>query len=132
PEGSFVLLGGTAVADSDKLAVGFERLLPFAVDSSDIRAVEMNVARAGEIAIHRLCPQKLRKRDRRLYGENAAIYLAAGRGALWVAVGGDGAGSQLAETIAVDELPGESLHARPRSLAGGPPEAPTGATFLDV
>jgi hypothetical protein len=131
-EGGFFLLGGTAVADSDKLAMGLARLLPFAADSNDIRQVQMNVARAGDVAIHRLQPQNLRKRDRRLYGEDAAIYLAAGRGALWVAVGGEGTASQLAEAIVLDELPGEVLHARPRSLTGGAPAAPSGGTFVDL
>jgi hypothetical protein len=132
PQGNFVLLGATAVADSDKLALGFERLLPFAADSADVRRVEMSVARAGDVAIHRLWPQKLRKRDRRLYGEDAAIYLAAGRGALWIAVGGDGAASQLADTIVLDKATDEPLEAGPRSLRGGAAAAPTGPTLLDL
>jgi hypothetical protein len=131
-EGDYFLLGATAVADAGKLATGLARLLPFAADSDDIRQVDMNVARGGDVPIHRLWPQKLRSRDRRLYGEDAAIYLAAGRGAMWVAVGGEGTASRLAETIVLEALPGEVLHARPRSLTGGPPAVPTVPSFLDL
>ncbi|MCA9024429.1 MAG: hypothetical protein KDA86_04375 [Planctomycetaceae bacterium] len=86
-EDRVVLTGGIRIADADNFATCLRQVLPFAVEAKEIREVQLNVASADGVEIHRLIPEKVRHRDRRLYGEQAAIYLAAGRGAFWLAVG---------------------------------------------
>ncbi len=86
-DNQFVLTGGIAIDSADAVADGLQQVLPFVVEAKEIREVELNVATAHGIAIHQLRPTKVRHRDRRLYGEDAAIYLAAGRGVFWIAVG---------------------------------------------
>ena len=111
---TFVLLGGLASADSDKLAAGLDVLLPFAAESDDVRSVDMAVGQTAGIPIHRVVPRKLRETDRRLYGDEAAIYLAAGNGALWLSVGGDPALEELAEAVSATQPPVSSVFARSR------------------
>ncbi len=104
----FVLTGGLAIADADVVADGLLKVLPFVVEADEIRSVDLNVASAHGIAIHRLQPTKVRRHDRRLYGEEAAIYLAAGHGALWLALGDESAISALTSAIERVDNPAQS------------------------
>lgn len=120
PPNGFVFISGTAVESSSELAAGIEQLLPFAAESDEIREVEMDFARAGEVAIHRMWPKQLRKQDRRLYGDDAAIYVAAGNGALWLAIGTEEAADLLADSIQMQPTAAGAVLARPSTLSGGP------------
>ncbi len=89
PPDSFSLVGGVSAVDDQALAAGLERFLPFANESSDVAALEMNVGQPEGVAIHRVQPRKLRKQDQRLYGTEASFYVGAGHGAVWFALGED-------------------------------------------
>ncbi|MCA9112738.1 MAG: hypothetical protein KDA52_22490, partial [Planctomycetaceae bacterium] len=122
-EDRVVLTGGIRIADADNFATCLRQVLPFAVEAKEIREVQLNVASADGVEIHRLIPEKVRHRDRRLYGEQAAIYLAAGRGAFWLAVGEEQAIPALSAAMArVDErtTPQDILAStREQAAAGG-------------
>ncbi|MCA9075502.1 MAG: hypothetical protein KDA93_10745 [Planctomycetaceae bacterium] len=98
-EGHFVLTGGISIVGADDVANGMQAVLPFVTESESIRDVELNVANLHGVAVHRLYPAKLRRHDRRLYGEEATIYLAAGDGVFWVALGGEQTLSELEAVI---------------------------------
>ncbi len=114
--GRFALVGAVAMRDADRVAAGVQRILPYAAESGDIQEVSMNVAAFDGVAVHRMRPARLRRQDRRLYGENAVLYVAAGKGALWVAVGGEGTLSSLQSAIQLTDAPrNRTVIARPPS-----------------
>lgn len=131
PPNGFILIGALRVAGADQVAASIEQLLPLAAESKDIRQVEMSVARAGDVAIHRMWPTKLRKRDRRLYGDDAAIYLAVGSDAFWMGIGGEPTIDLLSESIPVTDPAVSQVLARPRQ-GRLPRQEPSQDALLDL
>lgn len=88
PSGRFVLLAGAAAAQPESLDGAVRALVPLALAARDLEHAEMDAFRIGDLAFHRLQGRDIRDRDRKLYGPDLALYLAAGRGAFWFVLGG--------------------------------------------
>ncbi len=122
--GRFSLIGAVAIRDADRVAEAVQQILPYAAESNDIREVSMNVAAFDGVAVHRMRPVRLRRQDRRLYGDHAVMYVAAGKGALWVAVGGEGTLPSLQSAIQLTDPP------RNRTVIARPPPSSENADPL--
>lgn len=107
-DGHFVMTGGIVIGESDEVASALQVVLSLTAETEEIQDVDLNVANLHDVAVHRLSPTKLRRHDRRLYGEDATIYLAAGRGVLWLAIGDEQAIPVLESAIesVVTSIPG--------------------------
>lgn len=99
PPQRLVFVGGLAIAGDDVLAETLAQVLPFAANAPQVRELEMNIGRAGEVAIHKVVPSEMRQQEQRLYGEDAAFYFGVGDGAIWLAVGEDHALDILTDVI---------------------------------
>ncbi len=99
PPQRLVFVGGVAIAGDDVLAETLAMVLPHATNAPQVRELEMNVGRAGNVAIHRVVPSEMRQQERQLYGEDAAFYFGVGEGAIWLAVGEDHALDVLTDVI---------------------------------
>jgi hypothetical protein len=94
-----VLLGGAVIAEPAQVADSVEQIARLAAQSRDVRSVELDIAPESGVSVHRLRPLKPRRQDERLYGPDAAIYLAVSHSVLWLAVGEDAALSKLLGVI---------------------------------
>jgi hypothetical protein len=88
PPAKMVMVAALGLAHADDVAAAMEQLLPLVGLSPEVRKLEMNFAKAGGVSFHRITGQKVRMQDEQLYGADLALYVGAGRDALWVALGG--------------------------------------------
>jgi hypothetical protein len=88
PPAKMVMVAALGMAHADDVALALEQLLPLVGLSPEVRKLEMNFAQAGGVSFHRITGQKVRMQDEQLYGADLALYVGAGRDALWVALGG--------------------------------------------
>ena len=88
----YVLIGALEVPRADELTTPVRKLIDRLRESLPRAAatvrVEYGAARAGEVPLHRLTPTKLDPKQRRVYGEDFAIYFGFGENAVWVGIGG--------------------------------------------
>lgn len=84
----FVFLAATAIERSDRLAESLSTVLPYAAQSDDIRAVDLNVLGEAAPVLHRIQPAKPKEEDRRIYGDNSALYVGTTSDTFLFAVGG--------------------------------------------
>jgi hypothetical protein len=116
----FVLVAGALVEEAEQFDRTARVLLPHAAEGEDVRNVTLDVANAAGLAVHRIRGMEVRPQDARLYGEDAAMHLAAGERAVWLAVGGPAAPEAMATAISASKQaqpsPGAAhldLHVRP-------------------
>lgn len=105
PSGRFVLLAGAAVRQAESVDEAARTLLPLAAQAGDLQRVQLDAFRAGGLPFHRIEGKGVRERDRRLYGANLALYLAAGDEAVWLAVGGDETAQVIDRALASGDSP---------------------------
>lgn len=87
-DGHMVLAGGIKVVDEELLQTSLATVLPYTRESEDIAEVELNAASIEGQSIHRLRGKTQRKEDRRIYGENASLFVGTGPSSFWLAAGG--------------------------------------------
>ncbi len=102
PPGKMVMVAALGMAHADDVAAALEQLLPLVGLSPEVRKLEMNFAKAGGVSFHRITGQKVRMQDEQLYGSDLALYVGAGRDALWVALGGAQAPEVLEEAMTAE------------------------------
>ncbi|MCA9053613.1 MAG: hypothetical protein KDA75_07235 [Planctomycetaceae bacterium] len=100
PAGRFVLLGGFAVEQAEAIDGVIRSLIPLAAASGDVARAEVESFRINELTFHRVQGNESRDRDRKLYGADLALSLAAGGEAVWLAVGGAETAIVLADLMA--------------------------------
>jgi hypothetical protein len=113
PPGKFVLVGGARVEKSGVLAESIVQVLQRLQEKRDpsLSELELNIASYEGVKFHRIKGGTMSARDRRLYGDDSAMYIGAGEGALWFAVGGVGALDALRDvvmTVVEPRKPGEN------------------------
>lgn len=121
PPAKFVLVGGAKVAQAEVIAKALEDILPHVRQSRDVKDLQMNAATLGGVKLHRIVGTTLRKQDRQLYGDDAAFYIGAGNGAIWIAVGGSDTTRVLEDVLTRTASPG-----------GPPPSQPIPALQADL
>lgn len=87
PTNKMVLLAAAAVAQPESIDGLLRAALPLAQQSGDLKSVALDAVRLRGINFHEVFGMQVRERDRRLYGDDPALYLAAGRDAVWAVVG---------------------------------------------
>lgn len=88
PSGHFVLAAAVGSEQVEAVDAAVRGLLPHARQSSEVRSVALDCFRIGDLAFHRIEGREVRRRDARLYGDDVALHVAVGRGALWLVLGG--------------------------------------------
>ena len=91
PGEKFVIAGGVKLMNAGAFGAGLSEVLEQASRTSGEVSVELGVDSYGEIVFHRLVGKQQSQRDRRMFGENSALYFGTDKQALWFAVGGDDA-----------------------------------------
>ncbi|MFV0445314.1 MAG: hypothetical protein ACK5Q5_17190 [Planctomycetaceae bacterium] len=104
PAGKMVLLAAAALSQPDAIDGFLRAALPLAQQSGDLQAVTIDAVRLRGIHFHEVMGVQLRERDRKLYGPSPALYLAADRDALWVALGSSDTAAILAALFQPEEL----------------------------
>lgn len=94
--GQMVLVGAARIEQSADVATAIIEILPHVAQSKDVAGLELSIRDVDGVAVHRIVPTKIRKQDERLYGPDAALYVAAGNEAVWLALGGPHASDVLA------------------------------------
>jgi hypothetical protein len=108
----FVLVAAAHVADADSMAVALREIAQYMASqgAGGKQIVEVNALSVGDVSLHRIRGAEIRRQDRRLYGDDVALYLGAGQDAVWLAMGGGG--DQTAEALSSIILaPPRRLHA---------------------
>lgn len=90
PDEKFVLVAAAHVEEADSVAIALREIMQHLAQSNanGKQVVEVNALEVGDIRLHRIRGKNVRRQDRRLYGEDVALHVGAGRDALWIAVGG--------------------------------------------
>jgi len=91
PGEKFVVAGGVKIINAGAFGSGLSDVLEKASRTNADMNVELGVDSYGDIVLHRLVGNQQRARDKRLFGENSALYFGTDNQALWFAVGGDDA-----------------------------------------
>jgi len=107
--GAMLLLAQARLSDAPEVANSLEDLLPLIAETPSISDLEMNAVRGDGLQLHRLTFESIRRQDEWLYGPDLGLYLGAGRGALWLAVGGYDRETQLQELLSRPAAAGDTL-----------------------
>ena len=111
PPGKFVLVGGLKVDRAGDFAAGLQGVLQQLSKLPEIAELEINAETHNGIGLHRLLAKgDGGKGEQRLYGGRPALYIGAGRGAVWFALGREGAAEQLKKAITqVETVPAQPI-----------------------
>lgn len=102
--GPFVLVGGIKVEEGNKLTPALTTLLARLKERPGLENIELNFAEHAGMSLHRLQGEGSRQ-ERRIFGENPALYIGCNDKAIWFAVGGDGTVAKLKSAIDVVAAP---------------------------
>ena len=101
PPNPFVLIGGIQMRNTEALSTGLMQMgqeLDRRIDESN-GSFDINHETHRGMAIHRFTATRSSPWDRRTYGGPPSVYVGAGFGALWFAVGGEDSVSVLGDAI---------------------------------
>jgi hypothetical protein len=106
PDGKFVLVAGVHLEESDSVAIALRDIMQYLAQSNSDgkQTVAVNALQVGDVWLHRIRGKNVRRQDRRLYGDDVALFVGAGRDAIWFAVGGAHTQTALQRVI-LAELP---------------------------
>jgi hypothetical protein len=132
--GPFVFLAAVAVERADAVDQALRVVLHRVEESGDVEGVEFDQTLAGEVRFHQVRGTTLRERDVRLYGEGASLFVGAGAGRAWLAVGGEQTAGVLKEAVASSADGGQPpsgalqfrLHLRPWTALAAAPDSDAG------
>ncbi|MCA9069880.1 MAG: hypothetical protein KDA84_13195, partial [Planctomycetaceae bacterium] len=106
PPGKFVLLGALKVNFAADFATGLEGILKQVGQLPSTAEMEINAENHNGIALHRVLGKGDGDRgERNLYGGKPQLYIGAGRGAVWFALGKEDAAKQLKAAMTQVETP---------------------------
>lgn len=91
PGEKFVIVGGVRLINAGAFGSGLSNVLEQASRTEANVNVELSVDSHGDIVFHRLINANQSRRDKRMFGEESALYFGTDSQALWFAVGGDDA-----------------------------------------
>lgn len=91
PGEKFVIVGGVKIMNSSAFGSGLSDVLEQASRTDANMDVELGVDSYGDIVFHRLSSKNRDRGDKRMFGEESALYFGTDNQALWFCVGGDAA-----------------------------------------
>lgn len=91
PGEKFVIIGGVKVMNAGAFGSGLSDVLEQASRTNGNMDVELGVDSYGDIVFHRLSTKIRVRSDKRMFGEESALYFGTDNQALWFCVGGDAA-----------------------------------------
>lgn len=99
PGEKFVIAGGVKLMNSAAFGSGLSDVLEQASRTDANMDVELGVDSYGDIVFHRLSSRNRNRGDKRMFGEESALYFGTDNQALWFCVGGDAAMPTLRSVI---------------------------------
>jgi hypothetical protein len=91
PGEKFVIVGGIRIVNAGAFGSGLSEVIEKASRTDANINVELGVDSYGDIVFHRLVSNNRNPRDKRMFGDESALYFGTDNQALWFAVGGDDA-----------------------------------------
>lgn len=91
PGEKFVIVGGVKLKNSSAFGSGLSDVLEQASRTDANMDVELGVDSYGDIVFHRLSSRNRDAGDKRMFGQESALYFGTDNQALWFCVGGDAA-----------------------------------------
>jgi hypothetical protein len=91
PGEKFVIVGGVKVMNAGAFGSGLSDVLEQASRTNGNMDVELGVDSYGDIVFHRLSTKNRDRGDKRMFGEESALYFGTDNQALWFTVGGEAA-----------------------------------------
>lgn len=91
PGEKFVIVGGVKVMNAGAFGSGLSDVLEQASRTDANMDVELGVDSYGDIVFHRLSNRVTPRNEKRMFGEESALYFGTDNQALWFCVGGDAA-----------------------------------------
>lgn len=106
PPGKFVLLGALKVDRAGDFASGLQGILQQVGKLPDVAELELDAETHNGVALHRILGKGDGDRgEKNIYGGKPQLYLGAGRGSVWFAIGKEGAADQLKAAMTQVETP---------------------------
>lgn len=106
PPGPFTFAGAVKIAEAEQFNVGLAEIFGKLKGKSEFESVETNVAEHRGVVLHRLQGKNVPANANRLFGQNHGLYIGAGNGAVWYAIGAENALPTLTRMIdAVADAP---------------------------
>lgn len=108
-EGNFVLTGGVKLATSKKLPDQIAELVTYFKDNPNgsewLEKLEISAESIDSYPVHRLAISPPDETGKRMFGDEAQLYVYANPQAIWCAFGGEAALNSLKESVAATALP---------------------------
>lgn len=89
PPGPFTFAGGLKIAEAEKFNVGLIEIFEKLKGRDAFESVQTNVVEHRGVALHRLQGKNLPQNAIRIFGKDHGLYVGAGNGIIWFAIGGD-------------------------------------------
>ncbi|MES2793421.1 MAG: hypothetical protein V4719_27665, partial [Planctomycetota bacterium] len=89
PPGPFTFAGGVQIAETDKFNVGLTEIFERLKGKSEFESVQTNIAEHRGVILHRLQGKGVPENANRLFGKDHGLYIGAGNGILWFAIGAE-------------------------------------------
>ncbi len=89
PPGPFTFAGGVKVAEAEKFNVGLTEIFEKLKGKSEFESVQTSVAEHRGVILHRIQGKGVPEAADRIFGKNHGLYVGAGNGVVWFAIGGD-------------------------------------------
>ncbi len=104
PPGKFALVGGLKIDRAGDFATGLQGILQQFANTKEFAELALNAETHNGVALHRLMGYGNEGSvEKRLYGGTPAVYIGAGRGAVWFGMGKDGTADQLKSAMTLVE-----------------------------
>ena len=102
-ERKFVMIAGAEVLGAAGMESAVRELIDRAraanPDGEDAFDVQYDAGQAGGVSLHKLTGRKIRESERRMYGDEFAVYFGFDSNAIWIAIGGPQAVTELDTAI---------------------------------
>ncbi len=89
PPGPFTFAGGLKIEESDKFNIGLTEIFERLKGKSEFESVQTNILDHRGVILHRLQGKNVPDNANRLFGKDHGLYVGAGNGILWFAIGGE-------------------------------------------
>lgn len=99
PPGPFTLIGGVKVAEAERFGTGLLEIFDRLKGRDDLESVEIKVAEHKGVVLHRLQGKKIPDNANLIFGKDHGVYVGAGNGVLWFAIGAEDALPTLKDAI---------------------------------
>lgn len=89
PPGPFTFAGGIKISEAEKFNAGLTEIFEKLKGKSEFESVQTNVVEHRGVILHRLQGKSVPETADRIFGKDHGLYIGAGNGVVWFAIGGD-------------------------------------------